>query len=85
MLKAFELGADGVIVAGCAENETNTCPFQQTLYWAGQRVSRVKSILKDVGLEEDRLALCSFKPEEVADFGQAAGEVLQKIEELGKR
>lgn len=85
MLKAFELGADGVIVAGCAENETNSCPFQQTLYWAGQRVSRVKSILKDVGLEEDRLALCSFKPEEVADFGQAAGEALQKIEELGKR
>ncbi len=85
MLKAFQLGADGVIVAGCAEDETNGCPFQQTLYWAGRRVGRVKSILKDVGLEEERLALCSFKPEETADFGRAAGAALQKIEELGKR
>jgi len=86
ILKAFELGADAVIVAGCDEGEEgNSCPFLKTMFWAGQRVSRVKSILKDVGLEEDRLALCNFKPAEVNNFGEAIGEVLGKLNELGQR
>jgi NADPH-dependent glutamate synthase beta subunit-like oxidoreductase/coenzyme F420-reducing hydrogenase delta subunit/ferredoxin-like protein FixX len=85
ILKAFQLGADAVIVAGCAEEDTNNCPFQKTLYWAGQRVGRVKSILKDVGIEEERLTLCSFTPEAVDNFGEAVSEVLTKIHELGKR
>jgi NADPH-dependent glutamate synthase beta subunit-like oxidoreductase/coenzyme F420-reducing hydrogenase delta subunit/NAD-dependent dihydropyrimidine dehydrogenase PreA subunit len=85
ILKAFQLGADAVVIAGCAEEDTNRCPFQKTLYWAEQRVSRVKSILKDVGIEEERLTLCSFAPEAVDNFGEAAGEVLAKINELGKR
>ncbi|MDO9535114.1 MAG: FAD-dependent oxidoreductase [Bacillota bacterium] len=85
ILKAFQLGADGVVLAGCAEGETEDCPFQKTMFWAGNRVNRVKSILKDVGIEEDRLALCSFTPDQVANFGEAAGEVLAKMKELGKR
>lgn len=85
ILKAFQLGADGVVLAGCAEGETEDCPFQETMFWAGHRVDRVRSILKEVGIEEDRLALCSFTPDEVANFGEAAAEVLAKIKELGKR
>jgi NADPH-dependent glutamate synthase beta subunit-like oxidoreductase/coenzyme F420-reducing hydrogenase delta subunit/NAD-dependent dihydropyrimidine dehydrogenase PreA subunit len=86
ILKAFELGADSVIVSGCDENlEGNSCPFQKTMFWANQRVTRVKSILKDVGLEEDRLTLCSFKPEEVNNFGESISETLNKMNELGQR
>ncbi len=85
VLKAFELGADGVIVAGCAEDEKEDCPFQKTMYWAGQRIDRVKSIMKDVGLEEDRLALCSLSVEQVANFDQSISEIMAKMKELGKR
>jgi len=85
MLKVFELGADSVIVAGCAESDGNTCPFQKTLYWANQRVSRVKGILEDVGIDAARLELLNFTPEEVADFGKAIGESLAKMKELGQR
>jgi formate dehydrogenase beta subunit len=85
VLKAFQLGADSVIVAGCAEDENSKCPFQKTLFWAGQRVSRVKNILADVGIDAERLALLSFTPEEVANFGEAIGETLAKMKELGQR
>ncbi len=85
MLRAFELGADAVIVAGCSEDEKDDCPFQKTMFWAQGRVNRVKNILKELELEEDRLALCSFTPEEVANFGDSVGEVMQKVNELGKK
>ena len=85
ILKAFQLGVDGVIVAGCAADENDDCPFQKTMYWAGQRVSRVKSLLKEAGLEEERVALCSFTPEQVATFKDAVGETLTQLEELGQR
>ncbi len=85
ILKAFELGADGVIVAGCSEDEVDDCPFQKTMFWAKGRVNRVKQILQELGLEEDRLALCSFTPAEVAKFEDAVGDVMQKMNELGKK
>ncbi len=84
ILKAFELGADRVIVAGCSEDEVDDCPFQKTMFWAQGRVNRVKGFLKELGMEEVQLALCSFTPEEVASFGDAVGEVLQKMNEPGK-
>ncbi|MEW5921422.1 MAG: FAD-dependent oxidoreductase [Bacillota bacterium] len=85
ILKAFQLGVDGVIVAGCAADEDDDCPFQKTMYWAGQRVSRVKSLLQEAGLEAERLALCSFTPEQVATFKDALAETLAQLEELGQR
>ena len=56
--------------------------FQDTL--SGRTTSRVKPILKDVGLDEERLALCNFT-RKMSHFGEAAAEVLNKINELGKR
>ena len=86
LLKAFQLGADSVIVAGCAEDEeSGKCPFQKTMFWAGQRVSRVKKILAEVGIEEERVALVNFTPQEVANFGESIAETLTKIQELGQR
>lgn len=86
VLKAFQLGADSVIVAGCAEDdESGKCPFQKTMFWAGQRVSRVKKILTDVGIDAERVALLNFTPQEVANFGEAIAETLAKMQELGQR
>jgi len=85
MLKAFQLGVDGVMIAGCAADEADDCPFQKTMYWAGKRVSRAKSLLQEAGLEAGRLTLCSFTPEEVASFNDAAGETMAQLEALGQR
>lgn len=85
MLKAFQLGVDSVVVAGCASDEADDCPFQKTMYWAAQRVSRVKTLLQEAGLEGERVALLSFTPEQVANFKDAIAETLTQLEELGRR
>ncbi len=85
ILKAFSGGADSVLVAGCAEDNQEDCPFQKTMYWAGHRVTRVKSLLEEMGLEGDRLSLVALTPDEVSNFGEAVVENMEKFKELGKR
>ncbi|NLX92174.1 MAG: FAD-dependent oxidoreductase [Firmicutes bacterium] len=84
ILEAFKLGVDGVIMAGCAR-ENNLCPFQKTMSWAGQRAKRVRYLLDEAGIEEGRFAFIRLSPEEIARFGGGIGEVLSKMQELGKR
>ena len=82
MLKAFELGADSVIVAGCDEDdESGKCPFQKTKFWADKRVGRVKNILTEVGIGAKQLALMCLTPQEVADFGTPLAETIAKMQE----
>lgn len=84
ILEAFKLGVDGVIIAGCTE-EGNLCPFQKTLYWAGQRAKRVQYLLNEAGIEEGRFVFVRLFPEEIARFAEAISEILCKMQELGKR
>lgn len=51
MLRAFEMGAEGVFIAGCGEQ----CARENTDYWVRQRVERVRRIVKEAGLEPERL------------------------------
>ncbi len=85
VLKAFKLGIDGIITAGCAEDEKNDCPFRETMYWAGQRAKRVRHLLNEVGIEEERYVLTSLSPDEIACFGDSISGILSKMQELGKK
>ena len=51
MLRAFEMGAEGVFIAGCGEQ----CARENTASWVRQRIERVRKILVQVGLEPERL------------------------------
>jgi coenzyme F420-reducing hydrogenase delta subunit len=52
LLKAFEAGADGVVVLVCPEG---SCRYLQGNLRAQKRVGRVKQILDDIGLDGRRL------------------------------
>ncbi len=54
LLKAFEMGAQGVFVAGCSEAD---CAYQKSNYWAQQRLQAVKNTLKEIGMGEDKVKL----------------------------
>ena len=54
ILKAFEAGADGVVVFICPEE---ACRYVEGSMRAAKRVARVKMILADIGLEMDRLSV----------------------------
>ncbi|MBC7262606.1 MAG: hydrogenase iron-sulfur subunit, partial [Chloroflexi bacterium] len=51
ILHAFEIGAEGVFVAGCGEQ----CAREDTRFWVGQRVEKVRKALRQLGLEPERV------------------------------
>jgi coenzyme F420-reducing hydrogenase delta subunit len=59
ILKAFESGADGVVVFICPEE---ACRYVEGSIRAAKRVARVKMILADIGLGMDRLSVYNTRP-----------------------
>jgi coenzyme F420-reducing hydrogenase delta subunit/NAD-dependent dihydropyrimidine dehydrogenase PreA subunit len=53
ILHAFEMGAEGVFIAGCGEQ----CSRENTAFWVLQRVEKVRKILAQIGLEPKRLQM----------------------------
>ena len=51
ILRAFEMGAEGVFIAGCGEQ----CSRENTASWVYQRVEKVRKTLVQIGLEPERL------------------------------
>jgi len=75
ILRAFEMGAEGVFIAGCGEQ----CSRENTAFWVRQRVEKVRKVLTQVGLETERLQ--TFFPSTTnEDF---AGELDKFAEQIG--
>lgn len=51
ILHAFEMGAEGVFIAGCGEQ----CARENTAFWVQQHVYKVRKTLAEIGLEPERL------------------------------
>ena len=80
LLKAIETGADGVYVAGCLEGE---CHFRNGNIKAKRRVMAVKEILKEVGMEPDRVEMFNISASDGARFAEVAREMTERIRSLG--
>jgi len=50
-LRAFEMGAEGVFIAGCGEQ----CSRENTAFWVLQRVEEVRRTISQIGLEQERV------------------------------
>jgi F420-non-reducing hydrogenase iron-sulfur subunit len=80
LLKAIEDGADGVYVAGCLEGD---CHYVSGNLKARKRVRRVKEILKELGLEEERVEMYNLSAAQGPRFAEIAREMTEKIKNLG--
>lgn len=79
LLKAFELGIDGVFLASCLEED---CPYQDGVSWARRRVDTVRKILGEIGLGEGRLEMYSLPVPEVGKFGQVVASFAEQLKSL---
>lgn len=68
LLKAFEMGAEGVFIAGCG----GQCARENTDYWVRQRVEKVRRILKEMDFEPERIR---FFDSTITNNGKPAGEL----------
>ena len=79
LLKAFESGVDGVYVAGCMEGE---CHFLKGNLRARRRVNYAKTLLKEVGIEPERLEMYNLSAAQGQKFAAIANEMADKIRAL---
>jgi coenzyme F420-reducing hydrogenase delta subunit len=80
VLDAFEDGADGVMVAGCLEGD---CHFQTGNLHAKRRVHWLQGLLKEIGLDAERLQMCNMSSAMGGEFVEATTEMTERIKELG--
>jgi coenzyme F420-reducing hydrogenase delta subunit len=80
VLDAFEHGVDGVMVAGCMEGD---CHYQQGNLNAKRRVNRVKALLKQIGLEPERVRMFNMSSAMGQRWADAVTDMDATIRQLG--
>jgi F420-non-reducing hydrogenase iron-sulfur subunit len=80
ILKAFEAGVDGVMIAGCLEGG---CHFQEGNLRARRRVERVREILAEIGIEPERLEMFNLSSSEGTRFAEIVAIMHERISTLG--
>lgn len=80
VLKAFTSGADGVIILGCHPGD---CHYKEGNYKALRRYLLLKNVLKQFGIEEERLKLDWVSASEADKFVQVINEMVNKVKEIG--
>lgn len=80
MLRSFEDGADGVLVAGCLSGR---CHYLAGNLYARKRVDYVRGLLDEIGLEHERLRMINISAGMGARFAELANELGETIRELG--
>ena len=80
LLKAFENGADGVMVIGCLEGD---CHYINGNIRARARVQRVYKILEQISIGPDRIRMYNLSAGEGAKFAAFANEFVGKVKKLG--
>jgi F420-non-reducing hydrogenase iron-sulfur subunit len=80
ILKAFEQGADGVIVLGCHPGD---CHYIEGNYKTQRRIPLLKKLLKQMGIEDERLRLEWVSASEADRFAAIVDEMTEQIKKLG--
>ena len=80
LMKAFEDGADGAFVAGCLEGQ---CHYIEGNIRAKKRVTYVRRLLEEVGIEGERLEMFNLSSAMGGRFAEIVDEMTEKVKALG--
>jgi F420-non-reducing hydrogenase iron-sulfur subunit len=80
VLKAFSLGADGVMIAGCHPGE---CHYLEQNIKAMRRFTMLKHTLRAMGVENERTRLQWASAAEGAALAAAINEMVDQVKQLG--
>lgn len=79
-LKAFENGADGVLVAGCLEGG---CHFTNGNLYARKRVESMRQMLEEMGLEKERLWMVNVSASMARPLADLILDMVETVRKLG--
>jgi F420-non-reducing hydrogenase iron-sulfur subunit len=80
VLRALQLGADGVLVSGCHFGD---CHYIFGNYKAVEQFDKTKALIKTLGLEEGRIRLEWVSAAEGPRWGKVIDEFVEQIKALG--
>ena len=80
VIKAFRLGADGVLVTGCHFGD---CHYIFGNHKAVEKFETTKKLVKLLGLEEGRIGLEWISAAEGVRFGKVMDEFVERVRKLG--
>jgi len=80
VLKAFQMGADGVLVCGCHPGD---CHYAEGNHKAARRIPLLKKMLAQLGIEEERVRLEWVSASEGDRFASIVNEMTEQIKGLG--
>ena len=79
-MKAFENGADGVLVAGCLEGG---CHFQDGNLWAKRRINYARDLLEEIGIDKERLRMINISAAMGRPLADAIVDMVNTVKKLG--
>ena len=79
-MKAFENGADGVLVAGCLEGG---CHFVEGNLCAKRRVNYIRDMLNEIGLEKERLRMVNVSAAMGRPLADIIIDMVETVRKLG--
>ncbi|MCL4535168.1 MAG: hydrogenase iron-sulfur subunit [Bacteroidetes bacterium] len=80
VLKAFQQGADGVLICGCHPGD---CHYSTGNYKTARRIPLLKKMLDQLGIEDGRVRLEWVSASEGDRFQALANEMTEQVRALG--
>ena len=82
IVKAFQMGADGVLVAGCHPGD---CHYSEGNYYARRRFALLKPYLEYIGIAEGRFDVQWVSASEGKRWAQVVSSFTEDVRKLGPR
>ena len=80
ILKAFQQGADGVLVSGCHPGD---CHYIEGNFYARRKFALFKSLIEHMGIEPGRLQFSWISSAESTKFVDVVTNVIETVRSLG--
>jgi len=80
ILKAFEKGADGVLILGCHPGD---CHYTEGNYKTLRRMPMLKKLLSQMGVEDERLRMEWVSASEGDRFATIVDEMTEQVRKVG--
>jgi len=80
VLKAFDAGADGVMILGCHPGD---CHYKEGNYKALRRFHLLKKMLRQFGIKDERLKLDWVSASEADKFVETIHAMVNEIKAIG--
>ena len=82
VVKAFQMGADGVLIAGCHPGD---CHYAEGNYHLRRRFALLRPFLDYLGIEKERFRLEWVSASEAKRFTQVVSSFTDEVRKLGPR